>query len=225
MLPFISGTQPVQPCGTKADTLFSPYVSLKRALFDLKLIGQEGALGSLGMDRRAFHCSTWVAVDAGEAVILRHYLHFILFTPSAPSIHLYLYPCFPGSIFYLSLSLLSLEIWGISNPDSQGWSFLCASVLSDFNNFFLGCPSYLRSRSPSFPRPSLSSLPLDFSSFEVFPVKISIQNTGVFQQWGGLDPAESFLTPSPQMLLFIKMKEPGSEALALREKERESLSL
>lgn len=104
-------------------------------------------------------------------------------------------------------------------------SFLCASVLSDFNNFFLGCPSYLRSRSPSFPRSSLSSLPLDFSSFEVFPVKISIQNSGVFQQRGGLDPAESFLTPSPQMLLFIKMKKPSSEALALREKERESLSL
>lgn len=36
---------PVQPCGNKANTLFSPYVLLKRALFDLKLIGQAWAQG------------------------------------------------------------------------------------------------------------------------------------------------------------------------------------
>lgn len=38
-------TTPIQPCGNKANTLFSPYVLLKRALFDLKLIGQAWAQG------------------------------------------------------------------------------------------------------------------------------------------------------------------------------------
>lgn len=42
---FFSATHPVQPCGNKADALFSPYVLLKRALFDLKLIGQAWAQG------------------------------------------------------------------------------------------------------------------------------------------------------------------------------------
>lgn len=42
---FISTTHPVQPCGNKADALFSPYVLLKRVLFDLKLIGQAWAQG------------------------------------------------------------------------------------------------------------------------------------------------------------------------------------
>lgn len=45
-----------------------------------------------------------------------------------------------------------------------------------------------------------------FSFFEASPVKISIQNIRVVQQCGGLNPAESFLSLSPQMLLHIKMK-------------------
>lgn len=42
---YFSATHPAQPCGNKADALFSPYVLLKRALFDLKLIGQAWAKG------------------------------------------------------------------------------------------------------------------------------------------------------------------------------------
>lgn len=40
-----SYTTPIQPCRNKANTLFRPYVLLKRALFDLKLIGQAWAKG------------------------------------------------------------------------------------------------------------------------------------------------------------------------------------
>lgn len=49
-------------------------------------------------------------------------------------------------------------------------------------------------------------------------MKISIQNSRVFQQCGGIDPAETFLNPSLQMLLLIKMKRPGYEAHSLKER-------
>lgn len=56
---------PVQSCGNKANTLFSPYVLLKRALFDLKLIGQAWAQGlkawTAGLSRVAR-----VVVEVGE---------------------------------------------------------------------------------------------------------------------------------------------------------------
>lgn len=42
---FRYATHPVQPCGNKEDALFSPYVLLKWARFDLKLIGQAWAQG------------------------------------------------------------------------------------------------------------------------------------------------------------------------------------
>lgn len=58
-------TTPIQPCGNKANTLFSPYVLLKRALFDLKLIGQAWAQG-LKAWTAGLSTAAQVVVEVGE---------------------------------------------------------------------------------------------------------------------------------------------------------------
>lgn len=58
-------TTPSQPCGNKANTLFSPYVLLKRALFDLKLIGQAWAQG-LKAWTAGLSTAAQVVVEVGE---------------------------------------------------------------------------------------------------------------------------------------------------------------
>lgn len=124
-----SYTTPIQPCGNKANTLFSPYVLLKRALFDLKLIGQAWAQG---LKARAAGLSTTAreTVEVGEE-------SSALRPPSPPCIHLsiprvqsiplHLYPCFAAPIFYLSqpvsfrkLGRAQFRVWRTVHEDANG---------------------------------------------------------------------------------------------------------
>lgn len=96
-----SYTTPMQPRGNKANTLFSPYVLLKRGLFDLKLIGQAWAQG---LQARTAGLSTAARemVEVGEesSSLFSPCIHLSI--PRVQSIPLHLYPCFAAPIFYLS---------------------------------------------------------------------------------------------------------------------------
>lgn len=124
-----SYTTPIQPCGNKANTLFSPYVLLKRALFDLKLIGQAWAQG---LKARTAGLSTAARemVEVGEE-------SSALLPPSSPCIHLsiprvqpiplHLYPCFAAPIYYLSqpvsfrkLGRAHFRVWRTVHEDANG---------------------------------------------------------------------------------------------------------
>lgn len=74
-------SHPVQPCGNKADALFSPYVLLKRALFDLKLIGQAWAQG-LKAWTAGLSTAARVVVEVGEESLSLSHSLSLPFPPS-----------------------------------------------------------------------------------------------------------------------------------------------
>lgn len=212
---------PVQPCGNKANTLFSPYVLLKRALFDLKLIGQAWAQGlkawTAGLSRVAR-----VVVEVGEeclsplplSLFLSSFLSIcpsLVFSQSLPTfIHALLLP------FSTSLDLLTLGNWGVHSSMSGRLSmrtlmaarkkkikasisfYLWEYVLSGLNN----CPDF--SWADLFICLQLVPLSLAlrfnyclfiFFSLKARPVKISVHNIRAVQQFEALDPAECSPTP------------------------------
>lgn len=105
-----SYTTPMQPRGNKANTLFSPYVLLKRGLFDLKLIGQAWAQG---LKARTAGLSTAARemVEVGEesSSLFSPCIHLSI--PRVQSIPLHLYPCLVLP-FSTSPNLLASENWG-----------------------------------------------------------------------------------------------------------------
>lgn len=105
-----SYTTPMQPCGNKANTLFSPYVLLKRGLFDLKLIGQAWARG-LKAQTAGLSTAAQEMVEVGEESSSLSLLVFICPSPEfsqslSTFIHALLLP------FSSSPNLLASENWG-----------------------------------------------------------------------------------------------------------------
>lgn len=90
----------IQPCGNKANALFSPYVLLKQALFDLKLIGQAWAQG-LKAWTAGLSTAAQVVVEVGEECLslsLSLCLRLVFICPSVLSV----VPCPPLSMLCCS---------------------------------------------------------------------------------------------------------------------------
>lgn len=105
-----SYTTPMQPRGNKTNTLFSPYVLLKRGLFDLKLIGQAWAQG---LKARTAGLSTAARemVEVGEKSFSLSLLVFICPSPEfSQSLTTFIYALLLP--FSTSPNLLASENWG-----------------------------------------------------------------------------------------------------------------
>lgn len=119
-------TYPMQPRGNKVNTLFSPYVLLKRGLFDLKLIGQAWALGLKARTAGLFYFSTRNGWSRwGVLLLFAPCIHLSI--PRVQSIPLHLYPCFAAPIFYLSqpvsfrkLGRAQFRVWWTVHGDANG---------------------------------------------------------------------------------------------------------